>query len=180
MVWIYWMIWYLFVLDEFLLVWVILTWLNVWVPHYVHLYPMKDMHTSYWSNGWSYIGQQASCLIPGGALGEKNSRGAPLEVQNGTQQDLNKMIDLVSFGGQKDRLHAENGGLRNETQQDLNKMVNKVKFLGSKKIVQVPKMGGKTAAHTYWLSKRECPPPPGFIIWFARHFSNHSWGDWRL
>ena len=28
-------------------------------------------------------------------------RGAPLEVQNGTQQDLNKMIDLVNFGGKK-------------------------------------------------------------------------------
>ena len=31
----------------------------------------------------------------------KISRGAPLEVQNGTQQDLNKMIDLVNFGGKK-------------------------------------------------------------------------------
>ena len=29
---------------------------------------------------------------------------------------------------------------------------------GGKKIVQMPKMGGKTVAHTYWLSKRECPP----------------------
>ena len=24
----------------------------------------------------------------------------------------------------------------------------------------MPKMGGKTAVHTYWLSKRESPPPP--------------------
>ena len=63
------------------------------------------------------------------ALGVKNSRGAPLEVQNGTQQDLNKMIDLVNFGGQKDRLH---GGLRNETQQDLNKMVDKSNFFGGR------------------------------------------------
>ena len=31
----------------------------------------------------------------------KISRGAPLEVQNGTQQDLNKMIDLVNFAGKK-------------------------------------------------------------------------------
>ena len=31
----------------------------------------------------------------------KISRGAPLEVQNGTQQDLNKMIDLVNLGGKK-------------------------------------------------------------------------------
>ena len=30
-------------------------------------------------------------------------------------------------------------------------------ILGGKKIVQMPKMGGKTAAHTYWLSKRKCP-----------------------
>ena len=32
-----------------------------------------------------------------GALRVKISRGAPLEVQNGTQQNLNKMIDLVNF-----------------------------------------------------------------------------------
>ena len=37
----------------------------------------------------------------GGALRVKISRGAPLEVQNGTQQDLNKMIDLVNLGGKK-------------------------------------------------------------------------------
>ena len=90
-----------------------------------------------------------------GALRVKISRGAPLLVQNGTQQDLNKMINLVNFGGQKDRLHAENGGLPNGTQQDLNKMVDRVKFGGGggQKIVQMPKMRGKTAAHTYWLSK---------------------------
>ena len=40
------------------------------------------------------------------------------------------MIDFVNFGGQKDRLHAENGGLRNGTQQDLNKMVDMVKMGG--------------------------------------------------
>ena len=44
-----------------------------------------------------------------GALRVKISRGAPLEVQNGTQQDLNEMIDLFNFLGQKDCLHAENG-----------------------------------------------------------------------
>ena len=44
-------------------------------------------------------------------------------------------------------MHAENGGLRNGTQQDLNKMVDKV-ISGGKKIVQMPKMGDKTAAHT--------------------------------
>ena len=34
-------------------------------------------------------------------VGVKISRGAPLEVQNGTQQDLNKMIDFVNLGGKK-------------------------------------------------------------------------------
>ena len=53
--------------------------------------------------------------------------------QNGTQQDLNKMVDMAKFGG--------GGG-------------------GGKKIVQILKMGGKTATHTYWLSKRECTPHP--------------------
>ena len=47
----------------------------------------------------------------GGAFRVKISRGALLEFQNGTQQGLNEMIDLVNFGGQKDRLHAENGRL---------------------------------------------------------------------
>ena len=37
----------------------------------------------------------------GGALLVKISRGARLEVQNGTQQDLNEIIDLVNFGGKK-------------------------------------------------------------------------------
>ena len=37
----------------------------------------------------------------GGALRVKISRGARLEVQNGTQQDLNEIIDLVNFGGKK-------------------------------------------------------------------------------
>ena len=32
------------------------------------------------------------------------------------------MIDLVNFGGQKDRLHAENGGLRNGTQQEQHRL----------------------------------------------------------
>ena len=42
-----------------------------------------------------------SWFPPGGALRVKISRGARLEVQNGTQQDLNEMIDLVNFGGKK-------------------------------------------------------------------------------
>ena len=36
-----------------------------------------------------------------GAFWVKISRGAPLEVQNGTQQDLNEMIDLVFLGGKR-------------------------------------------------------------------------------
>ena len=43
----------------------------------------------------------------GGALWVKICRGAPLEVQIGTQQQL--IIDLVNFEEQKDLLHAENG-----------------------------------------------------------------------
>ena len=84
------------------------------------------------------------------ALRVKIIRGAWLEVQNGTQQDLNEIIDLVNFGGKKIVYMLKIGGFRNGTQQDLNKMVDMVKFLGAKiLIVQMPKMGGKTAAHTY-------------------------------
>ena len=36
-------------------------------------------------------------------------------------------------------------------------MVDMVKFGGGKKIVQMPKMGGKTAAHTYWLPGHRIP-----------------------
>ena len=46
------------------------------------------------------IGVLCSVMLRG-ALRVKISRGAPLEVQNGTQQDLNKMIDLVNLGGKK-------------------------------------------------------------------------------
>ena len=50
----------------------------------------------------------------GGTRGKKISRGAPLEAQNGTQQDVNKMVDKVKFGGggggQKYRPGPENGG----------------------------------------------------------------------
>ena len=48
------------------------------------------------------------------ALRVKVSRGAPLKmlnkVKNGTQHDLNRMIDLLNLEGQKDRLHTEKGG----------------------------------------------------------------------
>ena len=40
-------------------------------------------------------------LFRGGALRVKISRGAPLEVQNGTQQDLNEMIFKSLLGGKK-------------------------------------------------------------------------------
>ena len=38
-------------------------------------------------------GMHHGTMHPGGV---KNRRGVPLEVQNGTQQDLSKMIDLVN------------------------------------------------------------------------------------
>ena len=73
------------------------------------------------------------------------------------------MIDLVNFGGQKDRLHAENGGLWNGTQQDLNKMVDKVKLEGgggAKRLSICQKYGkGGTTVHTYWLKEGSAPPP---------------------
>ena len=50
---------------------------------------------------------------PRGALRVKISRDAPLEVQNGTQQDLDKMVDLDNLDNLKDRQHPENWGFRN-------------------------------------------------------------------
>ena len=41
----------------------------------------------------------ASSKIAAGGTPGKINRGAPLEVQNGTQQELNEMMDLVNFGG---------------------------------------------------------------------------------
>ena len=53
------------------------------------------------------------------------------------------MIDWVTFGGQKDCLHAENGGLRNGIQQDLNKMIDMDKFWGAKRSSRCRKWGAK-------------------------------------
>ena len=94
---------------------------------------------------------------PGGgkAFRVKISRGAPLEVQSGTQQDLNEMIDLVILGGKKmstcwkwgfrngTRVKISRGApleVQSETQQDLNEMIDLV-ILGGKKIVYMLKMG---------------------------------------
>ena len=33
-------------------------------------------------------------------------------IGSGTQQDLNKMVDMVKFGGQKDRPHWNGGGAK--------------------------------------------------------------------
>ena len=55
-----------------------------------------------------------------------------------------KIVYMLKIGG--------GGGVRNGTEQDMNKMVDTVKF-GCKKIIQMLKMGDKTAVHTYWLSK---------------------------
>ena len=105
-------------------------------------------------------------LPGGGALRVKISRGAPLEVQNGTQQDLNKMIDLVNFAilGKKDRLHAENGGLRNGNQKDLNKMVDKVKIWGAKRSSRCRKWGAKPQRIPTDSQRGSAPPPPG-VLW---------------
>ena len=46
---------------------------------------------------------KAEQSVPGGGGGGGGgiSRGARLVVQNGTQQDLNEIIDLVNFWGKK-------------------------------------------------------------------------------
>ena len=49
------------------------------------------------------------------SLRVKISRGARLEVQNGTQQDLNEIIDLVNFGGKKIVYMLTIWGFRNGT-----------------------------------------------------------------
>ena len=56
-----------------------------------------------WLMHWRYCSLTLllCARLPGGALRVKISRGARLEVQNGTQQDLNEIIDLVNFGGKK-------------------------------------------------------------------------------
>ena len=60
------------------------------------------------------------------------------------------MTDLVNFGGQKDRLHGEMGGFEMgpSTRSEWNGR-NGQFWEGGKMIVQMPKMGGKTAAHTH-------------------------------
>ena len=85
----------------------------------------------------------------------RQRRGAPLEVQNGTQQDLNEMIDLVNLGGKKIVYMMKTGLSKWDlTRSEWNGRHGQI--LGGKKNVQMLKIGGKTAAHTYWLSKREC------------------------
>ena len=79
----------------------------------------------------------------GGALRVKISRGVRLEVQNGTQQDLNEIIDLVNFWGKKIVYMLKIGGFGNGTQQDLNKMVDMVKFWGAKRSSRCRKWGAK-------------------------------------
>ena len=68
-------------------------------------------------------------ILGGGTHQLKISRGALVKVQNGTQQDLNKMIDLLNFGSKKIVYMLKMGGFWNETQQDLNKIVDMVKFV---------------------------------------------------
>ena len=53
-----------------------------------------------------------------------------VKVQNGTQQYLDKMMDLFNLGGKKIVYMLKMGGFRNGTQQDLNEIVNMVKLGG--------------------------------------------------
>ena len=94
-----------------------------------------------------------------------------LEVQNGTQQDLNKMIDLVNFfffffwgGGAKRSSTCWKWGASKWDPTRSEWIGIHSQIYGGKKIIQMPKMGGKTTVHTYWLSKRECPPWDTFMI----------------
>ena len=94
----------------------------------------------------------------GGALRVKISRGVPLEVQNGTQQDQNKTIDLLNLGGNKIVYILKmggGGGFWNETQQDLNKMVDMVKFWGAKRSSRCLKWGGGQNRGAYLLTLKE-------------------------
>ena len=109
----------------------------------------------------------------GGALRVKISRGAPLEVQNGTQQDLNTIIDFVNFGGQNDRLHVENGGLQNGTQQDLNKMVDKVKLGGGRQKCRPGAENGGQNRSAYQLTLKEGVPPQPHPP--RASFHHHMW-----
>ena len=70
-----------------------------------------------WWQWWWWVVEVAGWGCGGeGGIPDKISRGTPLEVQNGTQHDLNKMIDLGQIWGakrsfgEKDCLDAENGG----------------------------------------------------------------------
>ena len=58
---------------------------------------------------------------------------------------------FAQFGGQKDRLHTENGG------QDLNKMVDMVKFWGAKRS---SRCRGAKPRRIPTDSQRGSPPPP--------------------
>ena len=98
---------------------------------------------TYNCNDFNYWSAPNFVRIGGGALRVKISRGARLEVQNGTQQDLNEIIDLVNFGGKKIVYMLKIGGFRNGTQQDLNKMVDMVKFWGAKRSSRCRKWGAK-------------------------------------
>ena len=107
----------------------------------------------------------------GGGGGQKDRLHAENGGGGGGAKKITQMPKIGGGGGgaksrriptdshrAKDRLHAENWGLQIGTQQDLNKMVDMVKFLGQKDRPDAEN-GGKTAAQTYRLSKRECPHP---------------------
>ena len=68
------------------------------IPKLIDIKPQQNTRKS---NRCAYRQTSNIRHTRGGALRVKISRGTPLEVQNGTQQDLDKMIDLVNLGGKK-------------------------------------------------------------------------------
>ena len=94
------------------------------------------------------------------------------------------------FWGQKDRLHAENGGFRNGTQQDLNKMVDMVKFWGAKRSSRCRKWGAKPrpiptdsqrgSAITRYVGASDSFYWHGLtliLVWISNHIPRKVWDE---
>ena len=67
------------------------------------------------------------------------------------------------FLGQKDRLHAENGGFQNGTQQELNKMVDMVQFGGQKDRSDAKNGGQNSDAYLLTFKEGVSPRPLGVL-----------------
>ena len=85
------------------------------------------------------------------------------KVQNGTQQDLNKMIDLVNLGGKKSVYMLKMGGFEMEPNKIWIKMVYMVKFWGAKRSSRCRKWGAKPRRIPTDSQRGSAPPPPGFF-----------------